>query len=287
MARKPRITIDWSQWDDLLGKINDKELAEKIGSSLAAVNMRRRKLGVAASDDPGFRVRIDWTEWDDLLGTMKDKTLAKKMGCSLASVLARRKKLGILSYYQSKAVDWKLWDEMIPDMVDSELAKKIGCSSGSVRLRRMKLGIAKFDGDLRKKVDWSKWESKIGVLDNKDLALLIGCTVGAVVAHKKKMGIGVLSEKEKILRNSAGGEWAKWDHLLGRCPDHVLAEAMGVSRSKVGVRRMRLVIANYPLDWPEGGKPCLGGCGKALTDNDETRTTCGSEVCLVKYREIS
>lgn len=125
------------------------------------------------------------------------------------------------------------------------------------------------------------------MVDDKDLALLIGCTVGAIVAHKKKIGVGILSEKEKVKRSSIGDVWEKWDHMLGRCPDDVLAEAMGVTRSKVGVRRMRLVIANYPLDWPEDGKPCLGGCGKALTNDDPEQTNCGSEVCLAKLKEIS
>ena len=287
MARKPRTTIDWSQWDDQLGKITDKELADKIGSSLAAVSMRRKKLDVPASGDRGARARIDWSDWDKELGTVEDKILAEKVGCSLASVVLRRKKLGIPAHNQRKSVDWKLWDEMIPDMADSELAKKIGCAPGSVRVRREKLGIPKFDGDLRKKVDWEKWESKIGVVDDKDLALLIGCTVGAVVAHKKKMGIGLLTEKERVKRISAGDGWSKWDHMLGKCPDDVLAETMGVTRSKVGVRRMRLVIANYPLDWPEGGKPCLGGCGKALFNDDPAQTDCGSEVCLAKLKEIS
>lgn len=287
MARKVRTTIDWSQWDDQLGKTTDKELADKIGSSLAAVSMRRRKLDVSASGERGARARIDWAGWDDQLGTIEDKVLAEKIGCSLASVVLRRNKLGIAACYQRKSVNWHLWDSMIPDMADSELAKKIGCAPGSVRVRREKLGIAKFDGDLRKKVDWEKWESKIGTVDDKDLALLIGCTVGAVVAHKKKIGVGVLSEKEKVKRSGSGDGWLKWDHLLGRCPDDVLAETMGVTRSKVGVRRMRLMIANYPLDWPEGGKPCLGGCGKALDNDASEENSCGSKVCLAKLKEFS
>ncbi|MGJ8657638.1 MAG: hypothetical protein ACSHX6_14415 [Akkermansiaceae bacterium] len=286
MARKPRITIDWSQWDDQLGKITDKELSEKIGSSLAAVSMRRRKLDVSASGERGARPRIDWSEWDELLGTVEDKVLAEKVGCSLASVVLRRKKLGIPAHHQRKSVNWEDWDAMIPDMADSELAKKIGCAPGSVRVRREKLGIAKFSGDLRKKVDWDKWESRIGTVDDKDLALLIGCTVGAILAHKKKLGLGLLTEKEKVKRSGAGDGWSKWDHILGRCPDDVLAEAMGVTRSKVGVRRMRLMIANYPLDWPEGGKPCYGGCGEVLMNDDPEKNTCGSEVCLAKLKEI-
>ncbi len=287
-ARKARMTIDWSEWDDQLGKLTDKELAEKIGSSLAAVSMRRRKLNISASGERGAKARIDWSDWDSELGQVEDKVLAKKVGCSLASVVLRRKKLGIAACNQRKSVDWELWDEMIPTMTDSELSKKIGCAPGSVRVRREKLGIAKSDVDLRKKVDWGKWESKIGLVDDKDLALMIGCTVGAVLAHKKKKGLGVLTEKEKVKRSSSGtGDvWAKWDHILGRCPDDVLAIEMGISRSKVGVRRMRLMIANYPLDWTVGAKPCFGGCGKALS-NDSEKNACGSEVCLAKLKQIS
>ncbi len=284
MARKARITIDWSLWDDHLGKITDKELAKKIGSSLAAVSNRRKLKGIPAAGERGARSSIDWSDWDSMLGTVEDKHLAEKVGCSLASVLLRRRKFGIPAFSKRNGVNWELWDELIPDMSDSELAKKIGCAPGSVRVRREKLGIKKFHLDLRKKVDWSKWESKIGVVKDKDLALMIGCTVGAISAHKKKLGIGVLSEKEKVKRQSMNDGWAKWDHMLGRCPDDVLAEAMGVSRSKVGVRRMRLMIANYPLTWTEGAKPCLGGCGKSLLNSD---STCGAEGCLAKLEEIS
>ena len=288
MARKTRITIDWSEWDDQLGKITDKELAEKIGSSLAAVSMRRRKLNIPASGERGAKARIDWSDWDSELGKVEDKVLATKVGCSLASVVLRRKKLGVGACNERKSVDWALWDEMIPTMTDTELSKIIGCAPGSVRVRREKLGIAKSSVDLRKKVDWDKWESKIGVVDDKDLALMIGCTVGAVLAHKKKKGLGVLTEKEKVKRSSVGkGDgWAKWDHVLGRCPDDVLATEMGITRSKVGVRRMRLMIANYPLDWPEGAKPCLGGCGRALSDEEREEKACGSEVCLAKLTEF-
>lgn len=274
MARKQRITIDWSQWDDQLGKVTDKELAEKIGSSVAAVSMRRNKLGIEASGERG--ARLDWSKYDELLGTMDDKSLADQIGCSIGSIAIRRKKLDIPAFNQRKSVDWEMWDEFIPDMSDTQLAKKIGCAPGSVKVRREKLGIARFDGDLRKKVDWDKWGPKIGVVPDKDLALMIGCTVGAINAQRKKLGVGILTEKEKVKRSGSGGEWAKWDHMLGKCPDDVLANLMGVTRSKVGVRRMRLVIANYPMDWPENASPCLGGCGKALTTSDDI---CGNEAC--------
>jgi len=258
MERKPRTTIDWSKWEDQLGQVTDKELAEKIGCSVAAVTMRRGRLKIPASGDGGGRARIDWSQWDEELGTIGDKVLAQKAGCSLASVVLRRNKLGIPALNQRKSVDWKLWDELIPDMADSELAKKIGCAPGSVRVRREKLGIPRFSGDLRKKVNWDKWEAKMGVMNDKDLALLIGCTVSAVIAHKKKIGLGILSEKEKVKRADSGDIWSKWDHLVGFCPDDVLADMIGVTRSKVAVRRMRLIVANYSLDWPEGAKPCLG-----------------------------
>ncbi len=276
MARKARTTIDWSQWDEQLGKITDKQIAEQIGCSVAAVSMRRKKLGVDASGERG--ARIDWSEYDLLLGTMEDKLLADKMECSVASVVARRNKLGVSSFNKRKSVDWELWDEFIPEMSDTQLAKKIGCAPGSVKVRREKLGLEKYDGDLRKKVDWKKWEPKIGVVADKDLALMIGCTVGAINAHRKKLDIGILTEKEKVQRSTAGAGdiWSQWDHMLGKCPDDVLAEQMGITRSKVGVRRMRLMIANYPLDWDYSAKPCLGGCGKTRKSDSQT---CGAEKC--------
>ena len=280
MARKQRITIDWSLWDDKLGKVTDKQIAEEIGSSVAAVSMRRTKLGISASGERG--ARLDWSQYDDLLGTMEDKLLAEKIGCSIGSVALRRKKLSVPAHNQRSSVDWEKWDEFIPEMSDTQLSKHIGCAPGSVKVRREKLGISRFDGDLRKKVDWDKWGPKIGTVPDRDLAVMIGCTVGAIVAQRKKLGVGILSEKEKVKRSGAGDGWLKWDHLVGKCPDEVLAELMGVSRSKVGVRRMRLVIANYPLDWEPGAKPCLGGCGKSLSSG---APTCGKDDCVAKHKE--
>jgi len=282
MARKARVTIDWSLWDDQLGKATDKEIAEKIGSSVAAVSMRRSKLGISASGERG--ARLEWDKYDAKLGTIEDKALADEIGCSIGSIAIRRKKLGIPAFNQRKSVDWEMWDEFIPDMSDTQLAKKIGCAPGSVKVRREKLGLKRFDGDLRKKVDWVKWGPQIGVIADNDLAMMIGCTVGAINAQRKKMDVGILTEKEKVKRASAGGEWAKWDHMVGKCPDGVLADLMGVTRSKVGVRRMRLMIANYPMDWNEGDQPCLGGCGKALQKAD---STCGKEICVAKWKEVS
>ncbi len=281
MARKARVTIDWSLWDDQLGKTTDKELAEKIGSSVAAVSMRRSKLGVHASGERG--ARLEWDKYDTLLGTMEDKSLADQIGCSIGSIAIRRKKLDIPAYNQRKSVDWAMWDEFIPDMSDTQLSKKIGCAPGSVKVRREKLGFKRFEGDLRKKVDWVKWGPQIGVIPDNDLAVMIGCTVGAINAQRKKMDVGMLTEKEKIKRASIGDEWGKWDHMVGKCPDDVLANLMGANRSKVGVRRMRLMIANYPLDWNESDKPCLGGCGKALKSDE---LTCSSTICDNKYKEL-
>ena len=286
MARKARVTIDWSLWDDQLGKFTDKEIAEKIGSSVAAVSMRRNKLGIASSGERG--ARLDWNKYDALLGKMEDKALAVEIGCSIGSIALRRKKLDIPAFNQRKSVDWAMWDKFIPDMSDTQLAKKIGCAPGSVKVRREKLGLKRYDGDLRRKVDWAKWGPQIGVIADNDLAVMIGCTVGAINAQRKKMDVGVLSEKEKVKRASAGARniWAKWDHMLGKCPDDVLATLMGVTRSKVGVRRMRLVIANYPMtmDWPEGAKPCLGGCGLALSTDEPT---CGKAFCNARWKEVS
>jgi len=286
MERKARVKIDWSLWDSQLGKASDKELAEKIGSSVAAVSMRRRKLGVKASG--GRAMQLDWAQYDSLLGTMEDKELASKMGCSIGSIAIRRKNLGVAAFNQRKSVEWELWDEFIPEMSDVQLAKKIGCAPGSVKVRREKLGLKKFEGDLRKKVDWDKWGPQIGVMDDKDLALMIGCTVGAINAQRKKMDIGYLSEKEKVKRSTAvagaGNVWSKWDHMLGKCPDDVLASLMGVNRSKVGVRRMRQMIANYTLDWSEGDRPCMGGCGSVLSDD---LSTCDKGSCNEKWAELS
>lgn len=285
MQKDTRTRINWDRWDSRLGETTDHELAAKIGCSQAAVSLRRKKLGVPANGERANA--IDWTQWDQFLGTMEDKYVSKKASCSLASIVNRRKKLGIDPFTIRGTVEWEKWDEFIPSMTDSQLAKKIGCAPGSVRVRREKLGIPKPDKDLRRKIDWDKWESKIGEISDTDLAGMIGCSIGAIQAYRKKKGIGHRSARDLGGKSEKGIAWDSWDHLLGRCPDEVLAKMMGIPHSKVSVRRMRMMVANYSMDWPKNSIPCLGGCGRVVEGASHCSDECRKRTVEIVQRETN
>lgn len=279
MNKKSRNRINWTRWDKHLGKTTDHELASKIGCSQAAVSLRRKKLGVPPNGERSNA--IQWESWDSILGTMEDKYVAKKIGCSLASIVNRRKKLGIDPHTIRGGVEWERWDQYLPTMTDSQLAKKIGCAPGSVRVRREKLGIPKPKKDLRKKIDWEKWESKIGEVSDTDLAGMIGCSIGAIQAYRRKKGISHRSARDLGRKTERGVDWLRWDHLMGHCPDEVLARMIGVNHSKVSVRRMRMMVANYTGEWSKNAVPCLGGCGRAVEGAEHC-----SDQCRVRYANI-
>ncbi len=83
--------INWQDYEHLLGKIHDTELAEMIGCSPFAIWRRRGKYNIPAKK----WTAIDWQKYDHLLGAMTDSMLANKIGCTHAMVTIRRNKLGI------------------------------------------------------------------------------------------------------------------------------------------------------------------------------------------------
>lgn len=87
--------IDWEEWGLWLGKVEDKELAKKIGCSVGVVTNKRNLVGIPRYD------KLNWSENDKLLGTMTDGALAEKIGCALSTVRERRRKLGVTRYYKS------------------------------------------------------------------------------------------------------------------------------------------------------------------------------------------
>jgi hypothetical protein len=95
--RGPRWTVEDHA---LLGTMKDKDVADRIGRPLGAVQARRYVFGI-----PNILKRKPiskpprWTpERDRLLGTMPDTVLARQLRCSPYSVFFRRKKLKISRY---------------------------------------------------------------------------------------------------------------------------------------------------------------------------------------------
>ena len=96
--------VDGPPWtpaeDALLGTMNDKDVAARIGRSEPAVSDSRYVLGVAAFTRPAPRGKqVTWTPAKDLLlGTMPDSNSARKLRCSPMVVFYRRKRLEIPAF---------------------------------------------------------------------------------------------------------------------------------------------------------------------------------------------
>jgi hypothetical protein len=78
-----RVLYKWKDFDALLGKVPDKEIAGRAGCSLTAVYYRRRKFNIPAYDK--------WEALDGLLKTMSDAEIAAKLGCDSETARKRRK----------------------------------------------------------------------------------------------------------------------------------------------------------------------------------------------------
>jgi hypothetical protein len=74
-----------------LGTLPDRELAQRLGRTLAAVRVRRIEFGLHA---PSTRRRWE-PEEDRLLGTAPDAEIAQQLNRTLSAVKSRRKDLGI------------------------------------------------------------------------------------------------------------------------------------------------------------------------------------------------
>lgn len=123
----------WTKEEDALpGKLVDREVAEKLNRTLAAVRGRRRLLGKA--DEMA------------LLGKMPDEEVVRQTGHSLGSVRWARFKRGIFSVRRA-APDWTPEEEaLLGAAPDLELAARLNRTPLAVQHRRAVKGIAAWKG---------------------------------------------------------------------------------------------------------------------------------------------
>jgi hypothetical protein len=182
--------IDWTAWDEKLGKETDQSLARKMDRAVTTVQKRRRELGIGAFRESGHRGKprkIEWEAWDKLLGTAPDWEVAKKIGCSIRPVEKRRAKLHVPAFNRHARIDWAKWDKELGKARDRETAKLIGCSLVAVEQRRGMLGIKPFSKNDR--IDWKRWDSYLGKLDDRTVGSYVGCSLSAIRRRRQKLRI--------------------------------------------------------------------------------------------------
>jgi hypothetical protein len=96
----PGIQVWTKEEHALLGTMPDKDVAERTGRTLGAVQARRYVSGVpnVIKRNPMSKPPRWTPKRDRLLGTMPETALARELRCSSFSVFFSRKKLGIMSF---------------------------------------------------------------------------------------------------------------------------------------------------------------------------------------------
>lgn len=220
----------WTKAEDaLLGKITDREVAEKLDRTLGAVRDRRKYLGKPAVGHVSQPLRMEREPRDHyarLFATKSNQELRAILGWSYKRIHTRRRQLagGKLRKLQP---EWTLEeDRLLGTKPDRVLAKMFGRSVRSVRARRGKKRI-------RVKKDWRPEDDKIlGTRTDHEVALLLGRSVTNVAWRRNKLGIPPKNKPHP---------WSSEEEaLLGSKPDEELARKFGRTIKAVEARRIQL-----------------------------------------------
>lgn len=130
----------WSKEDEaFLGKYPDTEVAEILNRSLAAVRLRRSKLGIYFKKPKKTKAWLP--EELALLGKFYDSQVARLTGRPLSAVQKERISRGILPL-TLQLPPWKPEeDALLGTMPDSHVAKLVGRTKEAAKTRRKHLEI--------------------------------------------------------------------------------------------------------------------------------------------------
>ena len=127
----------------LLGKITDKELAERMNISQFSVIKKRLFYGIA----PCEREKKPTVEWTDEIlaqvGIISDTELARLTGISQKRIMLKRREMGMPTAVNR----WKTPENLakLGTMPDIKLAEELGVSPTSIQKARRQKGIAPYN----------------------------------------------------------------------------------------------------------------------------------------------
>src|SRR6266404_3826859 len=182
----------WTKEEDaLLGKITDRELAEKLNRTLYCVRGRRKFLGKAAVGYAPQPFRMEQEPRDRyarLFASKSNQELRAILGWTYKRIQTRRRQLagGKVRKLQP---EWTLEeDRLLGTKPDQVLARKFGRPVSAVRHRR---GTKR----IRVKKDWRPEDDKVlGTRTDHEIALLLGRSVTNVAWRRNKLGIAPKSQ---------------------------------------------------------------------------------------------
>lgn len=231
-ANAPRSArkFPWPKAEDaLLGKLTDREVAEKLNRTLSGVRGRRKFLGKSAAGRVPQPFRIEREPRDRyarLFATKSNQELRAMLGWSYKRIHTRRRQLasGKVSKQQP---EWTLEeDRLLGTKPDQVLAREFGRPVSAVRHRRGKKRI-------RLKKDWRPEDDQVlGTRPDHEIALLLGRSVTNVAWRRNKLGIPPKT-KARL--------WTpEEESLLGVKPDREVARQLGRTFFAVQARRIQL-----------------------------------------------
>jgi hypothetical protein len=220
----------WTKEEDaLLGRLTDREVAEKLNRTLSGVRDRRKYLGKTAVGQPPqpFRMeRASRSRLARLFATKSNRELTAILGLSLEQISWKRRRLDGGKITKSLP-EWTLEeDRLLGTKPDQVLARKFGRPVSAVRHRRWKKRI-------RVRKDWRPEDDKIlGTRKDREVGLLLGRSLTNVSWRRRKLGIPAKAKPRR---------WTPQEEaLLGSKPDNELARAFGRTVLAVGARRSEL-----------------------------------------------
>lgn len=231
-SNKPRSArqFPWTKGEDaLLGKLTDREVAEKLNRTLTAVRDRRHFLGRSAvghAPQPFRMERETRDRYARLFATKSNQELRAILGWSYKRIHTRRRQLAG-GKVRKQQPEWTLEeDRLLGTKPDQVLAKMFSRPVSAVRQRRGKKRI-------RLKKDWRPEDDKVlGTRTDHEIALLLGRSVTNVAWRRNKLGIPPKAKARP---------WTpEEESLLGLKPDQELARTFGRTVVAVEARRIQL-----------------------------------------------
>ena len=220
----------WTKDEDaLLGKLTDREVAERLNRTLSGVRDRRKFLGKTALGHAPQRFRMERAPRDryaHLFTVKSNRELRAILGWSYKRIYTRRRQLAAGTVRKVQP-EWTLEeDSLLGTKPDHVMARKFGRPVSAVRHRRWKKRI-------RLKKDWRPEDDKVlGTRTDQEIALLLGRSVTNVAWRRNKLGIPPKARARP---------WTDEEKsLLGSKPDEELAQKFGRTVVAVGSRRIQL-----------------------------------------------
>ena len=230
----------------LLGTASDVEIAKRVGVTRTAVEQQRRRNGVAPYGSTTDQRRHRWTKrqigW---LGKLTDREIAERLGVTVGAVAWKRRLLCVEPTRKSRARQhWTKRElALLGTMPDTEIARRLGIHRHGVALKRRQLDIPNHVTQQTERRWTPERIAKAGKVPDRELAEEMGIPVGVVSAYRIRHGISVRARARSTKLKTARKRWSREQiERLGKVPDRVLADELGITRQAVSLVRRRLGI---------------------------------------------